>query len=117
MKTTLFEKVIYGKWIFINNPAKRFFFHFLALPFAMYYLMIPVSYISKTVVFILYFIFSIFWTIWSFVAFFGWCKKWSAETTKEEKEFSWKISTGTCPRCYQKIPRLATKCPHCTADI
>ena len=117
MTTTLFEKIVYGKLIFKESPAKRFFFHFLVIPFAMNFSIIPFAAISQILVYVLYGIFSILWCIWVGVAFFGWLNKWSAETTQEQKNTSWKLSTGSCPRCFQKVPRLATKCPHCTADI
>ncbi len=111
------QKILYGKWIFANNPMKRFFFHLLVVPLIINFLIIPFKFIGDIALYAGMLILSLLWAIWTITAFINWYKKWSDETTQEQKDFSWKISTGTCPKCYQKIPRLATKCPHCTADL
>jgi len=36
---------------------------------------------------------------------------------REQIELSIKLVMGKCPRCYKPVSRIATKCPHCTADI
>lgn len=37
------------------------------------------------------------------------------ESNKNDKGFQ--IATGMCPFCFKSVPRLARKCPHCTADL
>jgi hypothetical protein len=34
-----------------------------------------------------------------------------------DQKHSIQLGLGRCPRCYKKIARLATKCPHCTAEL
>ena len=118
MKTSFNEKFFLGKWIYADKPASRLLFHFIITGnlFAFIFGNILRS-LEMTTGLIFFLPPGFLWLTWLVNAFLGWLNKWSSETTKEQKEFSWKISTGTCPRCYQKTPRLATKCPHCTADI
>lgn len=54
-------------------------------------------------------------------------KKYRPETMDErrarqkkegtDKGNAFQIATGKCPSCFKPIARLATKCPHCTADL
>lgn len=44
-------------------------------------------------------------------------RKSEDERKRKNTYKGFQIASGYCPYCFKKIPRLATKCPHCTADL
>ena len=120
-----------GKWIYSLNPGKRSLFHLLVsgpiIIFGGVFLISgsfppPEDFESPNRIFFLPLqIMALLWIWWFASAFFTFFIPFFADKVNKSSEQEirdvWQITTSSCPYCLKKIPRLASKCPHCTADL
>ena len=126
-----FFQFLNGKFIFQNSPTKRWLFHlFVSAPIIIFgglFLLTgefpPPANVTINNYDVNPFILNairllaLLWIYWFIRAFVKSIVVTSSATSKEEKYKSYHLVYGKCPHCFSKIPRSASKCPKCTADL